>query len=119
VKRLVVVALAIPWRARRDDGVEEEIPTLPLLMIERSEVPVEDATLNGLTPAVPCTLKVTVPDVALTPDTVPLSRKRPVVRAEAEDHRARNPLVPPERLAAMLRDEVETHCVEVPVARRI
>ena len=113
MKRLVVVALAIPWRARRDEGVDEEIPTLPLLMIERSEVPVDDATVNGLTPAVPCTLKVTVEDVALTPDTVPLSRKRPDDSAVAPVHRARKPGVPPER-DEIPRDEVATQRVDVP-----
>jgi hypothetical protein len=118
VKRLVVVALAIPWRARRDDGVEEEIPTLPLLMIERSEVPVEDATLNGLTPAVPCTLKVTVPDVALTPDTVPLSRKRPVVILDVPVKRARNPGAP-DTTPARPRVDVDVQRVEVPVESMI
>ena len=54
-------------------GEVTPIPTLPFWMMEKREVPVEDATLNGLTPALPCTLKVTVEDVALTPRTDPLS----------------------------------------------
>ena len=118
MKRLVVVALAIPWRARRDEGVDEEIPTLPLLMIERSEVPVDDATVNGLTPAVPCTLKVTVEDVALTPDTVPLSRKRPDVRLDVPEKRAKNPGAP-EVTPARPNDDVEVQRVDVPVESMI
>ena len=61
-------------------GEETPIPTLPFWMIERSDVPVEDATLNGLTPAFPCTLKVTVDEVALIPVTAPSSKRVEVPR---------------------------------------
>ena len=40
------------------DGVLDPIPIFPLASTEKNEVPDEDATLNGLVEAPPCTLKV-------------------------------------------------------------
>jgi hypothetical protein len=88
-----------PATVRRRDGVEEEMPTLPEVRIVKRFAPVEDATENGFTPAVPWTRKVDVEVVAFTPETVPLSRKSPVERDDAPVQRARYPSVPvPERL---------------------
>ena len=56
------------------DGDEEPTPTFPLAATVNSEVPVEEATLSGLTPGAPCTLNVYEDEVALIPATVPLSR---------------------------------------------
>ena len=76
--------------------------------------PVEDEIVNGLVPAVPRMLKVTVDEVALMPATVPLSAKRLFVRDVGDVQRARNPLIPPERLEIPSVD-VATQRVEVPV----
>ena len=46
----------------------------------KSEVPVEEATLNGSTDGELCILKVKLEDVALTPRTEPLSRRVEVPR---------------------------------------
>ena len=88
-------------------------------MIEKSDVPVDDATLNGLTPAPPCTLKVIVDEVALIPATVPLSRMREAPRVLAVTQRVANPVVPPVIVvAAIPSDDVDTHLVVVPVVWR-
>jgi hypothetical protein len=42
----------------REDGDVVPIPMLPFASTVKSDVPVDDATLNGLTPDDPCTLKV-------------------------------------------------------------
>ena len=81
----------------------------------KSDVPVEDATLNGLTPERPCTLKVTVDDVALIPATVPLSRRVEVPSVVAESQRVAKPVEPPVRDEAIPRDYVATQRVDVPV----
>jgi hypothetical protein len=94
------------------------IPTLPFWSTESIVAPVEDAITNGLVPAVPWRLKVTVDEVALTPETVPLSRNRPVVSDVAEAQRVRNPVVPPDTEAVIPRDEVATQRVDVPVDQR-
>ena len=44
--------------SKRETGVEVPIPTFPFCNIVKSEEPVLDAILNGLVPAVPCTLNV-------------------------------------------------------------
>ena len=77
----------------------------------------DEETVNGLTPEVPCTKKVEVEVVALMPDTTPLSRKRPVERPVEEVQRARYPVVPPVTPVEVERpsDEVATQSVEVPV----
>ena len=76
---------------------------------------VSDATLNGLVEGAPCTLKVKDDEVALIPATVPLSIDTPEERVDADVHRERNPLVPPERDPEIPRDDVATHRVVVPV----
>jgi hypothetical protein len=63
----------LPVRESEADGVDVPIPTFPFWRIVKSDVPVEDATLNGSVPALPCTLNVYEEDVALIPNTVPLS----------------------------------------------
>jgi hypothetical protein len=61
--------------------VEELIPILPLAKTFKIDVPDDDAMLNmSLLPAVPCKLKVTVEEEALTPKTLPLSIKVDVAR---------------------------------------
>ena len=58
----------------------------------------EEATVNGLVPAVPFTKSVVVDVVALIPVTEPLSRRILLVRPEALLQRARAPVAPlPER----------------------
>ena len=44
---------AVPTRERVDTGEEVPIPTFPFARMEKSEVPVEDATENGLSDPVP------------------------------------------------------------------
>ena len=88
----------------------------PVCDTERSEVPVDDATLNGLTPAAPCTLKVTVDEVALIPATVPLSRSVEVPRVVVVNQRVAKPVCPPvtpEEVTPSV--DVATHLVVVPV----
>jgi hypothetical protein len=48
--------------------------------------PVLDATLKGLRAPVPCTLKATVEEEALTPTTIPLSMRVEVARVEEVSH---------------------------------
>jgi hypothetical protein len=106
----------VPRIARVAIGVVvPPIPTLPLLRTVRIVAPVEDATRNGLTPAAPCTLKVTVDEVALIPDTVPLSRRVEVPRVEAVNQRVAKPRAPPVRDAVIPSVDVATHLVVVPV----
>ena len=92
---VVVASVEVPATTKRVPGVDDPIPTLPFWRIVKSEVPVEEATLNGLTPDEPCTLKVMVDDVALTPATTPLSIRRPVPSVVAESQRVTKPVVPP------------------------
>jgi hypothetical protein len=95
--------------------VVEEMPTLPFARILKSDVPVDDATLKAsFVPAVPCTLKVTVEDVALTPATTPLSMKSPAPSVVAEVQRVTSPVVPPETEDVIPRDDVATQRVDVP-----
>ena len=54
-------------------GVEVFIPTMEFAPTNKIELPVEEVTLKGLRLDVPFTLNDTVEDVALTPETVPLS----------------------------------------------
>jgi hypothetical protein len=111
---------ATPVMERLAAGVDDPTPTLPFCRIVKSEVPVEDATLNGLTPAEPWRLKVMVAEVALIPATVPLSMKRPAVRSVADVQRAERPIVPvKEEADASPSDEVAIQRVEVPVDQRI
>jgi hypothetical protein len=56
----VPVTLKVPPTARRDPGVVDPIPTFPLASTVKSVLPVEEATVNGLSDPVPCTKKVEV-----------------------------------------------------------
>jgi hypothetical protein len=106
----------VPRIARVAIGVVvPPIPTLPFWSTESIVAPVEDAITNGLVPAVPWRLKVTVDEVALTPETVPLSIKRPVPIVVAVNQRVTRSTVPPERIAPIPRVDVATHLVVVPV----
>ena len=92
---MVVASVEVPATTKRVLGVDDPIPTLPFWRMVKSEVPVDDATLNGFKPDEPCTLKVMVEEVALTPATVPLSIKSPVPSVVAESQRVTKPVVPP------------------------
>jgi hypothetical protein len=101
--------------------VVEPTPTFPLERTVKSEAPVDDATLNGLSAVEveDCTLKAKVEDVALIPATVPLSRSVEVPRVEAVNQRVAKPMAPPVTPEeVILSDEVDTHCVDVPVDQR-
>jgi hypothetical protein len=83
----------------------------------KSDVPVEDATLNGLRVEVPWILKVIVEEVALIPSTVPLSKSDEVASVVGEIKRAMYPTCPPVTPEPLLSPsvEVDTHNVDVPV----
>jgi hypothetical protein len=85
-----------------------------------SAVPVEDAIRKGSVPAVPCRLKVTDEEVALIPNTVPLSSRVDVPRVVADNHLVAKPNTPPDTPAPpdIPRDDVDTQRVEVPVDQR-
>ena len=110
----------VPRTAREAIGVDDPIPTLPLASTERKEAFDEEATLKMVLvdPDTPRTLKATVEEVALTPRTVPLSIRVEVPRVVAESQRVAKPKEPPVRLLPIPSDEVDTHCVLVPVERR-
>jgi hypothetical protein len=76
-------------------GVDEAIPTLPFWRMVKSDVPVDDATLNGLVEGFPCTLKENDDEVALIPVTVPSSMRLEVPRVVAPRNRAAYPNTPP------------------------
>jgi hypothetical protein len=99
-------------------GVEVPIRTDPNWFTVRNEKPDDDATVSGFTPEDPCMLNVDVEVVALTPATVPLSKKSPVESVEVDVKRARYPFMPPVRELEIPKDEVDTHCVDVPVDQR-
>jgi len=106
----------VPRIARVAIGVVvPPIPTLPLLRTVRIVAPVEDAIANGLTPDAPCTLKVTVDEVALIPATVPLSRSVEVPRVVVVSQRVAKPRAPPVRDEVIPSVDVATHLVVVPV----
>jgi len=65
-------------------GVKVAMLTLPKAVTWNMEVELLEATLKGFRVPVPLTLKLTVEEVALTPATVPLSNKTPVVRPVEE-----------------------------------
>ena len=112
----VVLADGVMFPAtwRRSVGAATPIPIFPLPRTVRSCVPEEEATANGFTPGLPCTLKLKVEDVALIPATVPLSRSDDVARVVAVNHRVAKPVAPPVIDAVIARDDVDTHLVEVP-----
>ena len=62
-------------------------PTVPLARTVRRDAPEEDATLSGLMPGFPCTLRLNDEDEALTPSTVPLSIRVEVPTVVADNHR--------------------------------
>ena len=97
VKSEAVGLLEVPCTVRSDVGDVDPIPTLPFEMIEKSEVPEEDATLNGFCVAPAWMLKVIPDDVAPTPAITPVSRRRPVVSEVPDVQRARKSVTPPER----------------------
>ncbi len=75
----------VPWTTNIALGVVEAMPMRRLALTLRIEVPEEEATLKGSRVVVPWTLKETVAEVALTPETVPLLiRDSPEDRAVAE-----------------------------------
>ena len=114
VKRLSV-SPATPPIVRLDDGVEDPIPMFPLASTLKILVPVEDATLKAsFVPAVPCTLKVMVDDVAFTPVTAPLSIKSPAPSVVADVQRVTSPVVPPAIEETIPSDDVATQRVDVP-----
>lgn len=65
-------------------GVDEPIPTFPALVTLKIEVPLDDATFKGSKVVVPWILKLIVDEVALTPETVPLSLSVPMVNPVEE-----------------------------------
>ena len=103
------LAVEVPSTVSVAVGVVEPIPTLPFWRIERIVAPVEDAMKRGLVPAAPLMLKVTVDDVALIPETVPLSKMTPDVNVLADAQTAARPWLPPVRVAESPRVEVEIH----------
>ena len=108
----------LPPKVKSALGVELPIPTLPFARTVKSDVPVEDATLNGFCVPLPCILYVTVEDVALIPETVPLSIEIPDPSVVEVSQRERYPEVPPVRDGASPREDVATHWVLVPVVWR-
>jgi hypothetical protein len=56
--KISAILPAVPVRESLDEGVDDPIPTFPLARIVKSDVPVEDATLNGLSPDTPKTESV-------------------------------------------------------------
>ena len=86
-KLSVIDGVMLPAIWRRSVGALTPIPTLPLARTLKSDEPEEDATLNGLTPADPCTLSVKSDDVAFTPRTEPLSIKVEVPTVVAVNQR--------------------------------
>jgi hypothetical protein len=90
--------------------------TLPADCTVKYCVPEVEATANGLSVVVPCTRNAVVADVALTPDTVPLSRSVPIPRLSGDVQSAANPVVPP--VIPRPSVDVATHFVVVPVVWR-
>ena len=99
----MIDGVMLPATVRRSDGVDDPIPTLPLAKIVKSDVPVDDATLNGLRldVEVACTLKTKDDDVALMPENTPLSRSDDVPRVVAVSQRVAKPIEPPVTPAPM------------------
>ena len=74
----------------KDDKVVE-----PLAATVNKDAVLEEATLNGFSVPVPWTLKETVDDVALTPATLPLSFKIPVLKVLVPLQTVTKPATPP------------------------
>jgi hypothetical protein len=86
--------VVVPWTTKVPKGVVEPMPRLPLAFKMARVTPVEEVILKGSKVVVPCTLKLTVEDVALTPATVPLSAIILLTTVEAVVNLERKPLVP-------------------------
>src|SRR5690348_13552363 len=89
--------------------------------MEKTDVPVDEATLNGSNVAVAFTLKLIVAEVALIPSTVPLSRNAPEDIDEAEFQKATFPFTPVPVTGftivfCLLLNVVQSVAVKVPVA---
>ncbi len=70
----------------------------PAWFTEKSVVPVEEATLSGLTPGAACTLNEYEDEVALIPATSPLSRRVALPKVFEFIQRGTYPTSPPERV---------------------
>ena len=73
VKTFCVGKVDVPWTNKVEELVVVPIATEPLVLTVNSATPVEVLIWKGMFVPVPCTKKLTVEDVALTPATVPLS----------------------------------------------
>jgi hypothetical protein len=100
-------------------GADTPTPTFPLAKIVKSDVPVDDATLNGLRLEVDvaCTLNANDDEVALIPANTPLSKSVDVPNVVEVSHRVAKPNTPPDtpEPPVIPRDDVATQRVEVPV----
>ena len=84
----VGVVVPIPCTTKLAVGVEELIPTLVEEAITKIETPEEEETLNGVILLLAWMLKLIAEEVALIPNTEPLSIKVEVARVEALSHLA-------------------------------
>ena len=73
----VTDGVMLPATWRRSVGAATPIPMLPPARTVKSDCPVEDATLNGLSgvDVELCTLRAKLDEDALTPRTTPLSMR--------------------------------------------
>ena len=97
-------------------GAATPIPMFPLARMVKSEDPVEDATLNGLSAVEvdDCTLNANKDEVALIPVTTPLSMSVDSPSVVEESQRVAYPAVPPATPPAVILNPV-AHLVDVPV----
>ena len=77
------VNLMFPATDNNWAGVVVPIPTFPVEVMVNKLVPVEDAMAKGFKVPEPVTKRVVVELVALTPETMPLSKRMPVDVVEA------------------------------------
>ena len=110
-----VDGVMLPATWRRSVGAATPTPTLPEASTWKKVAPDDEETVRGLRVVVPCTRNAAVAEVAFTPDTMPLSRSVPIPIADGDVQRVMNPLAPPVRVAVMLRVDVATQRVDVPV----
>jgi hypothetical protein len=74
---LILADPGIPTIERVEEGVEDPIPMFPFWLTENNATPVDEATINGLTPAEPITDSVAIGVPVPTPRRVlVLSKKR-------------------------------------------
>ena len=88
LKRSKAGVVLVPWTNRLATLVVVPIATVPLGLTVNREIPVEVLTWKGLSVVVPWTNRETVAEEALTPATVPLSIRTPVVKVSAAFHLA-------------------------------